>query len=205
MTHSSSPVASRPHYTFQKKSEDMAYPFQTSALGVNPPGPLPRTPFSPSPLFYWVDFIFLLQGLQSIQHSHLPVQANPVLSNTQRITQQSQRNNFIQACCMASPSKLPKQTNNTNILLQWQHWLSGNNLFMAWQTSPLSGNFAEASGGFEKVGIQRSGCPEMCSSPCACHVRDLQCIILKATHLTFHTATWQADSISRNSLFFFFF
>lgn len=189
MTLSSCPMASRAHYTFQKKSEDIAYPFQISALCVNLPGPLPRIPFSPSPLFYWVNFIFLLQGLQSIQHSHSLVQANPVLSNTWCITQQSQRNNFIQACCMTSPSELPKQTNNTNISALWQQWLSGSNLFMTTQTSPLSGNFAEALGGFEKVGFQRSGSPEMCSSPCACHVRGLQWTTLKATQLTLYTAT----------------
>lgn len=105
----------------------------------------------------------------------------------------------------SQPKQASKTDNYTNILAVWQHWLSGNNLFMAWQTSPLSGNFAQASVGFEKVGVQRSGSPEMCSSPYPCHVRGLQCITLKATHLTFYTATWQSDSICRNSLLFFSF
>lgn len=201
------PVLWQAGHTTHFRRKVRTCPFQTPALWVNIPGPLPRTPFSPSLLFYWVDFIFLLQGLQSIQHGHLLVQANPVLSNTRCITQQSQRNNLIQACCKASPSKLPKQNNNTNILALWQHWLSGNNLFIARQTSSLAGNFAGASGGFEKVGIRRFGSPEMCSSPCACHVRGLQwkSITLNATQLTFYTATWQADSICRNSLLVFFF
>lgn len=205
MTLSSCLVASGAHHTFQKKSEDMS--FSNTSIVSEYSWPSSQDSLLSKPSILLGGFYIPVQGLQSIQHGHLLVQANPVLSNTRRITQQSQRNNLIQACCKASTSKLPKQNNNTNILALWQHWLSGNNLFIARQTSSLAGNFAWASGGFEKVGIQRFGSPEMCGSPCACHVRGLQwkSITLNATQLTFYTATWQSDSICRNSLLVFFF